>query len=54
MGEINLSPFFGSNYSAVGRINLASEKAVCPSCTGVVLQFRERYPNIQLNVFARD
>nr|WP_308280943.1 deaminase domain-containing protein [Pseudomonas mosselii] len=49
-----LAQRLGSNYSAVGRINLASEKAVCPSCTGVVLQFRERYPNIQLNVFTRD
>ncbi|MGQ3319041.1 two-partner secretion domain-containing protein [Pseudomonas brassicacearum subsp. neoaurantiaca] len=44
----------GQNTNATGRINLLSEKAVCPSCTGVVLQFRERYPNIQLNVFTRD
>ncbi|WP_434672565.1 DUF637 domain-containing protein [Pseudomonas sp. R1-15] len=44
----------GQNTSATGRINLLSEKAVCPSCTGVILQFRELYPNIQLNVFTRD
>jgi hypothetical protein len=44
----------GQNTSATGRINLLSEKAVCPSCTGMVLQFREHYPNIQLNVFTRD
>ncbi|WP_425226356.1 hypothetical protein [Pseudomonas palleroniana] len=24
---------------------------VCPSCTNIVTQFRERYPNIQLNIF---
>ncbi|MCV4289115.1 DUF637 domain-containing protein [Pseudomonas capsici] len=44
----------GENYNASGRINLLSEKLVCPSCTGVIYQFRERYPNIQLNVFTRD
>ncbi|WP_407923291.1 deaminase domain-containing protein [Cupriavidus agavae] len=30
-----------------------SEKAVCPSCTGVIMQFRSRYPNIQLNIFTK-
>ncbi len=41
----------GSNSQASGRINLISEKMVCPSCSDVVVQFRERYPNIQLNIF---
>ncbi|WP_081493546.1 deaminase domain-containing protein [Pseudomonas sp. GM25] len=41
----------GSNKGATGRINLISEKDVCPSCTDVVRQFRDRHPKIQLNVF---
>ncbi|GLH19727.1 hypothetical protein BR1R3_24690 [Pseudomonas atacamensis] len=41
----------GDNKEAVGRIDLISEKAVCPSCTDVITQFRDRYPKIQLNVF---
>ncbi|QZP35866.1 hypothetical protein K5K95_16255 [Pseudomonas sp. DR48] len=41
----------GDNPSAVGQINLISEKSVCPSCTDVIRQFRDRYPKIQLNVF---
>ncbi|TPG73537.1 MULTISPECIES: deaminase domain-containing protein [Pseudomonas] len=32
-------------------MNLISEKSVCPSCTDVIRQFRDRYPKIQLNVF---
>ncbi|PCM47414.1 hypothetical protein CP335_22275 [Pseudomonas fluorescens] len=42
----------GDNKGAVGRIDLISKKAVCPSCTDVITQFRDRYPKIQLNVFA--
>ncbi|WGK92047.1 deaminase domain-containing protein [Pseudomonas migulae] len=41
----------GSNQNAVGKINLISEKSVCPSCTDVIRQFRDRYPKVQLNVF---
>ncbi|GLU36053.1 deaminase domain-containing protein [Pseudomonas sp. NBRC 100443] len=40
-----------SNPLASGAINLISEKMVCPSCTDVVRQFRERYPNVKLNIF---
>lgn len=36
---------------AAGSINLISEKAVCPSCTSVIEQFRLKYPKVQLNVF---
>ncbi|RMR54455.1 hypothetical protein ALP83_200128 [Pseudomonas syringae pv. actinidiae] len=46
-----LAQRLGPNSPASGRINLISEKMVCPSCTNIVTQFRERYPNIQLNVF---
>jgi filamentous hemagglutinin len=41
----------GNNTTASGQINLFTEKLVCPSCSDVVNQFRQRYPNIQLNVF---
>ncbi|MDZ7923417.1 MAG: deaminase domain-containing protein [Marinagarivorans sp.] len=36
-----------------GRIDLFSELDVCPSCGGVIAQFRMIYPNIQLNVFTK-
>ncbi|MHA7683079.1 hemagglutinin repeat-containing protein [Cupriavidus sp. PET2-C1] len=41
----------GGDRNVVGSINLFSEKAVCPSCTSVIVQFRNMFPNIQLNVF---
>lgn len=41
----------GPNSQASGRVNLISEKMVCSGCTNIVTQFRERYPNIQLNIF---
>ncbi|MHA6829473.1 deaminase domain-containing protein, partial [Ralstonia pseudosolanacearum] len=43
----------GGNKSASGVINIFSEKDVCPSCTGVIMQFRKMFPNIQLNVFTK-
>ncbi len=46
-----LAQRLGPSSQTSGRINLISEKMVCPSCSDVVAQFRERYPNIQLNVF---
>ncbi|WDH56027.1 hemagglutinin repeat-containing protein [Pseudomonas chlororaphis] len=46
-----LAQRLGDNSLATGRINLMSEKMVCPSCTDVIRQFRERYPKIQLNIF---
>ncbi|PTU70536.1 two-partner secretion domain-containing protein [Chromobacterium haemolyticum] len=42
------------NSNASGVINLLSEKMVCPSCTGVVEQFRRSFPKIQLNVFTKE
>ncbi|WP_413365187.1 deaminase domain-containing protein [Lysinibacillus sp. 3P01SB] len=35
-------------------INLFSELNTFQSCTIVILEFREKYPNIQLNVFTND
>jgi hypothetical protein len=41
----------GDNHAAKGKINLFTERAPCASCNPIINQFRERYPNVQLNVF---
>ncbi len=40
----------GDNPDAKGSITLVSERPCCPSCLGVIQQFRERYPHITLTV----
>jgi hypothetical protein len=35
---------------ARGTINLFTERPPCPSCRGVIDQFREMFPNITVNV----
>ncbi|MEE2729947.1 MAG: type VI secretion system tip protein TssI/VgrG [Pseudomonadota bacterium] len=42
----------GNNRNAAGSINLFTERLTCTSCTDVIFDFKDRYPNIQLNVFA--
>ncbi|WP_311567293.1 deaminase domain-containing protein [Photobacterium arenosum] len=42
----------GNNKNATGSINLFTERLTCTSCTDVIFDFKARYPNIQLNVFA--
>jgi len=42
----------GDNRDATGSINLFTERLTCTSCTNVIFDFKDRYPNIQLNVFA--
>ncbi|ASA57867.1 deaminase domain-containing protein [Vibrio gazogenes] len=44
----------GSDKAAIGKINLFTERQACQSCGDVILDFRNRYPNIQLNIFLRD
>ncbi|MET1256371.1 deaminase domain-containing protein [Aliikangiella maris] len=44
----------GNNTQASGRVNLFTERLACQSCGDVILDFRSRYPNVQLNVFSRD
>jgi RHS repeat-associated protein len=39
-----------TNPSARGIINMFVEKAPCPSCSGVISQFRAAFPNIELIV----
>ena len=36
--------------TAKGRIDLYSELEICPSCSGVITQFKKMYPNIEVNV----
>lgn len=31
-------------------INMLSEKCMCDSCLGVMKQFKEKYPNVTVNV----
>ncbi len=42
----------GDNRNATGSINLFTERMTCTSCTDVIFDFKDRYPNIQLNVFS--
>jgi ribosomal protein L18E len=37
--------------SISGEINLFTELDACQSCTNVILEFREKFPNIKLNVY---
>ncbi|WP_240003788.1 DUF637 domain-containing protein, partial [Neisseria meningitidis] len=41
----------GNNRNVSGRIDLFTELKACQSCSNVILEFRNRYPNIQLNIF---
>ena len=46
----NIADKLGNNTSAKGEITIFSEKPVCTSCSTVAQQFKERYPNITLNM----
>lgn len=40
----------GDNYSASGEIKIYTELEPCPSCQSVIGQFKEMYPNIDIEV----
>ncbi|OKP76543.1 hypothetical protein A3844_30195 [Paenibacillus helianthi] len=40
----------GANTHAKGTIDLFTERLACASCSDVILEFRRKYPNIQLDV----
>ena len=40
----------GDNYLALGNIKLYTELEPCPSCMGVIEQFMDMYPNIEIEV----
>ena len=41
----------GDNYSKAGSIKLFTERTPCESCLGVIQQFKNRYPNIEITVY---
>jgi filamentous hemagglutinin len=40
----------GDNTSAIGTVNLLTERIPCASCSNVIEQFKAKYPNIKINV----
>ncbi|QVN18573.1 hemagglutinin repeat-containing protein [Burkholderia pyrrocinia] len=46
----NIAAQLGDNTSVSGAINLLTERAPCASCSNVIQQFQEKYPNIKVNV----
>ncbi|WP_353056153.1 deaminase domain-containing protein [Priestia koreensis] len=37
-----------------GRIDLFTDLAACQSCTNLIMEFRRKYPNIELNVYSEN
>ncbi|MFJ5450193.1 DUF637 domain-containing protein [Pectobacterium carotovorum] len=46
----NLADRLGNNTSAKGTVTIFTEKPACDSCLGVIKQFQDRYPNINIDV----
>ncbi|PAA98158.1 hypothetical protein CJJ13_08730 [Serratia fonticola] len=46
----NLADQLGSNTSVKGTVTIFTERPACGSCLGVVEQFQQKYPGIQVNV----
>lgn len=46
-----LAKKIGDNWNTKGTINLFTERNPCRSCSGVIDQFQDRYPNIKINVY---
>ncbi|ATX62768.1 deaminase domain-containing protein [Yersinia hibernica] len=46
----NLADQLGNNTSAKGTVTIFTERPACGSCLGVVDQFQQKYPGIQVNV----
>ncbi|MFA1670825.1 hemagglutinin repeat-containing protein [Chromobacterium piscinae] len=47
----NIATQLGDNFSIVGTINLMTERSPCESCSNVIQQFRQKYPNVTVNIF---
>ncbi|WP_239384283.1 deaminase domain-containing protein [Delftia tsuruhatensis] len=47
----NIADQLGSNFSAKGVVNIFTEKPACASCLGVAEQFKEKYPNVMVNIY---
>ncbi|MDB0564344.1 deaminase domain-containing protein [Ralstonia solanacearum] len=46
----NIAAQLGDNNSVSGVIKLFTERAPCSSCSSIIRQFQQRYPNITINV----
>ena len=46
----NIAAQLGNNTNAKGTVNLFTEREPCLSCSMNISQFKQRYPNIQLNI----
>ncbi|KGW79418.1 hypothetical protein Y046_5149 [Burkholderia pseudomallei MSHR2990] len=46
----NVAAQLGDNTSVSGVINLFTERPPCTSCSNVIQQFQNKYPNIKINV----
>ena len=46
----NIAAQLGNNTNAKGTVNLFTERQPCLSCSMNISQFKQRYPNIQLNI----
>ncbi|CNB79066.1 Uncharacterised protein [Yersinia frederiksenii] len=46
----NLADQLGNDTSAKGSVTIFTERPACGSCLGVVDQFQQKYPGIQVNV----
>ncbi|CFR07696.1 Uncharacterised protein [Yersinia frederiksenii] len=46
----NLADQLGGNTSTKGTVTIFTERPACGSCLGVVEQFQQKYPGIQVNV----
>ncbi|MFA9499536.1 deaminase domain-containing protein [Mannheimia sp. E30BD] len=50
----NLADNLGNNFDSKGEITIFTERRACQSCLGVITQFKERYPNIKINVISNE
>jgi RHS repeat-associated protein len=41
----------GDNKNITGKIDLFTERATCASCSDIIMDFRNNYPNIKLDVY---
>ncbi|WP_111465172.1 deaminase domain-containing protein [Pseudomonas sp. URMO17WK12:I2] len=45
-----LAQKLGNNTAAKGTVTIFTERPACSSCLDVVVQFKAKYPNIQVNI----
>ncbi|RNB60242.1 hypothetical protein EDM57_02760 [Brevibacillus gelatini] len=46
----DLAEKIGENNNVAGKVKLFTEKDTCGSCNNIISQFKERYPNIKIEV----